>query len=254
MATAMVQHVPLSEAVGLVGFKSTVSVEAEPPSYEISESDMGSSDSPPPGLHNSLSTTAISSWVRSMMEPTSPTSPSGSPRYHPVLSSVATSLRSMSSIARSRFSGSSVTSYHSMPWATSSLSTQSIADVDESRFADYVAAPAYGVSIAVLEDLKDALDLSDLSECWSDMAGVLLWVALTAGAASHKIDDYALKKWFRALAVRTSLLLCFEHPEAIHATYLKMSRIVEALSSSGGEDVVDNLPDGSKAAGKRKRI
>ncbi|KAJ4412151.1 hypothetical protein N0V91_000619 [Didymella pomorum] len=135
-----------------------------------------------------------------------------------------------------------------MPWATSSLSTQSIADVDESRFADYVAAPAYGVSIAVLEDLKDALDLSDLSECWSDMAGVLLWVALTAGAASHKIDDYALKKWFRALAVRTSLLLCFEHPEAIHATYLKMSRIVEALSNSGGEDVVDNLPDGSKAA------
>jgi hypothetical protein len=29
---------------------------------------------------------------------------------------------------------------------------------------------------------------------------------------------------------------------------------VEALSNSGGEDVVDNLPDGSKAAGKRKRI
>jgi hypothetical protein len=249
----MIQHVPLSEAIGLVGFNSSASADAEPSSYEISETDMGSPSSSAPTSHDSLSTTAISSWVRSMMDPNSPTSPLASPRYHPALSSVATSLGSMPSTTRSRFSGSSMTSYTPMSWATKSLSTQSIAEVDENRFADYVAASTYSVSIDVLEDLKEALDLSDLSECWSDMAGVLLWVALTAGAASHKINNKALKKWFRALVIRTSLLLCFEHPEAIHATYLKMTQIVEALSNSEGKDVEGNMPESSKAAGKRKR-
>ncbi|KAJ4353419.1 uncharacterized protein N0V89_005148 [Didymosphaeria variabile] len=75
---------------------------------------------------------------------------------------------------------------------------------------------------SLLKHLKTALEHSNLSDCWADMAGVLLWVALTAGAASRRNESKVLKKWFRALAVRVSIVLCFEHPEAMHASMLRM--------------------------------
>ena len=64
------------------------------------------------------------------------------------------------------------------------------------------------------------------------MAGVLLWIALTASAASHKIDRKVLKKWFKALAIRVLVVLCFEHPEAIHASLLRMGDVVEGVEES----------------------
>jgi hypothetical protein len=84
-------------------------------------------------------------------------------------------------------------------------------------------------STTFLTQLKATLESSDLSDCWADMAGVLLWVALTAGAASHKSDKKALKKWFKALAMRVSIILCFEHPEAIHASLLRMGDVIEGV-------------------------
>jgi hypothetical protein len=64
------------------------------------------------------------------------------------------------------------------------------------------------------------------------MAGVLLWIGLVAGAASRR-SDKVLKKWFAALAMRCGIMLCFEHPEAIHATMVRMGELVSGLGDAG---------------------
>ena len=86
----------------------------------------------------------------------------------------------------------------------------------------------------ILADLKDALEKSNLSDCWSDMAGVLLWIGLVMGAASNKHEDKVLRRYFSATTLRACIMLCFEHPEAMHATMLRMSEVVEALAQNGG--------------------
>jgi hypothetical protein len=86
------------------------------------------------------------------------------------------------------------------------------------------------MSVALLRSLKNALEHTNLSECWSDMTGVLLWIGLVAGAASRNIEDVPLKRYFSATAMRAAFRLCFEHPEAIHATVLRMHAIIEGLS------------------------
>ncbi|CAO2652015.1 Nn.00g002980.m01.CDS01 [Neocucurbitaria sp. VM-36] len=90
----------------------------------------------------------------------------------------------------------------------------------------------------LLRSLKTALERSNLSSCWDDMAGVLLWIALTAAAASRRVDYKPLRNYFAALAVRVSDLLCFQHPEAIHATLLRMGELIEGLSppNSGSKE------------------
>ncbi|KAF2131783.1 hypothetical protein P153DRAFT_365340 [Dothidotthia symphoricarpi CBS 119687] len=97
----------------------------------------------------------------------------------------------------------------------------------------------------LLTSVKIALNNSGLSDCWSDLAGVLLWVSLTVGASSRK-EDKVLKRWFAALSMRATIMLCHEHPEAINATMLKMSEVIEALEvEEKGKTVV-------KEAKKRK--
>ena len=82
----------------------------------------------------------------------------------------------------------------------------------------------------ILQQLRDALEKSDLSECWSDMAGVLLWIGLVMGAASNENEDKVLARYFSATTMRACIMLCFEHPEAVHSTMLKMTDIVGALN------------------------
>jgi hypothetical protein len=117
--------------------------------------------------------------------------------------------------------------------------------------ASFFPPPAAPISTgpnALLTHLKIAIENSDLSECWSDMAGVLLWVSLVVGAASRK-SDKVLKKWFSALSVRCSILLCFEHPGPINATLYRMTELVENLSSaSSGKETLRR-----ESAGKRRR-
>jgi len=60
IATAIVEHVPLLEAISFVDFKLLVSAKAKLLSYKILELDIGSLNSLLLDLHNSLSTTAIS--------------------------------------------------------------------------------------------------------------------------------------------------------------------------------------------------
>ncbi|KAF2025688.1 hypothetical protein EK21DRAFT_93008 [Setomelanomma holmii] len=99
-----------------------------------------------------------------------------------------------------------------------------------------------------LQTLKEALEQSDLSDCWGNMAGVLLWISLTAGAASRN-SAKSLQKFFSALTVRVSFMLCFEHPEALHSTLLRMSELVEALNTAAKEDQSPERSRDMKRAG-----
>jgi len=104
----------------------------------------------------------------------------------------------------------------------------------------------------ILADLKDALEKSNLSDCWADMAGVLLWVGLVMGAASNKHDDKVLARYFSATTLRACIMLCFEHPEAMHATMLRMSEVVEALGQNGS-DVQSAVARRDDGQGARKK-
>ncbi|KAL5393174.1 hypothetical protein DPSP01_000007 [Paraphaeosphaeria sporulosa] len=100
----------------------------------------------------------------------------------------------------------------------------------------YVRRPS-NPTTTLLKHLQTALTHSNLSDCWADMAGVLLWVTLTVGAASRKADSKVLRKWFKALALRVSIILCFEHPEAMCASLLRMGDLISAIEEGGkGED------------------
>ena len=92
-----------------------------------------------------------------------------------------------------------------------------------------------GSGDTILRQLRDALEKSDLSDCWSDMAGVLLWIGLVMGAASSKSKDKNLRRHFSATTMRACIMLCFEHPEAIHSTMLRMTDVVAALGRKSGE-------------------
>ncbi|ORY11882.1 hypothetical protein BCR34DRAFT_311973 [Clohesyomyces aquaticus] len=126
----------------------------------------------------------------------------------------------------------------------------------------------------LLSCLKSAIDNSDIADCWSDMAGVLLWIGLVSGAASCKEKDEkgrVLRRWFAALTVRCAIVLCFEHPEAVHATMLRMGEVVEGVGRGGangsgngqgngsatesGIVLTDTRrPSGGARGGKRRRV
>jgi hypothetical protein len=88
------------------------------------------------------------------------------------------------------------------------------------------------------------------------MAGVLLWIGLVVGAASRK-SDIVTKRWFLALAVRCSIFLCFDHPEGIHATMLRMGEMIEALGYATGSSVVEVTRQEAprrESSGKRRKM
>jgi hypothetical protein len=91
------------------------------------------------------------------------------------------------------------------------------------------SAPAPSNPDTLLKHLRATIESSNISACWSDMAGVLLWISLVVGAASRKSESKILKKYFCALAMRVSIMLCFEHPEAINSTMLRMCEVIKAL-------------------------
>lgn len=117
-------------------------------------------------------------------------------------------------------------------------------------FTQHTPQPHSTTATSLLTDLKVVLESSNLSEAWQDMAGVLLWIALTLGAASHKAGNRVLEKWYSALAVRASILLSFQHPEAVHATVLEMGRVVEAL----GERREGEGQEQGEGVMKRRRV
>ncbi|KAF2748122.1 hypothetical protein M011DRAFT_32278 [Sporormia fimetaria CBS 119925] len=98
---------------------------------------------------------------------------------------------------------------------------------------------------SLLTRLQLALENSDLSSAWSDLAGVLLWVSLVVGAASRNQKDRTGKKWFAALAMRCAILLCFEHPQAVCATMGRMAEVVAGLR--------EVVREGGREGGRKRR-
>jgi hypothetical protein len=100
----------------------------------------------------------------------------------------------------------------------------------------------------LLKEVKDALEMSNLSDCWGDMGGVLLWIGLVMGAASHKCESDTLARYYSATAMRAGIMLCFDHTTAMHAITLRMTEVMEALSSP-----VDAEPSRLPSSSLRKR-
>jgi hypothetical protein len=80
------------------------------------------------------------------------------------------------------------------------------------------------------------------------MAGVLLWIGLVVGAASKESESKIHKKYFSALTMRAGVMLCFEHPEAINSTMVRMTEVVETLSA--GTSSANN----EEGKGKKRRL
>ncbi|KAH3918475.1 hypothetical protein HBH56_037160 [Parastagonospora nodorum] len=147
---------------------------------------------------------------------------------------------SMSSINPSRPSVSSATSAP-RPSVSSTHSTSS-----DHIYFPAPPAPAPSNTTTLLKDLRATIENSNISACWGDMAGVLLWIGLVVGAASKKSESKIHRKYFSALTMRAGVMLCFEHPESIHSTMVKMCEVVEALGA--GKQRKD------EGAGKRRRV
>jgi len=203
-ATAILKRVPLSEALKYCG-----QAHAPTPFYSASNASKSSESlvSPRTLRHDSPLTGFSTPPVYATSPPFASTNPFN---YIPPPSAPGAPKLSVSSAA------SDVSSYFPAP-----------------------PVPTLTGSAALLTDLKKTIDSSDLSDCWEDMAGVLLWVGLIVGTAS-RTSDKKLKKWFSALVMRCSIVLCFEHPQPIHATLLRMCEMVEALgyADNSGEEVV----------------
>lgn len=113
------------------------------------------------------------------------------------------------------------------------------------------AASKPSETTALLAHLKQALLSSDLSDCWAEMAGVLLWLALTVATACRTADK-ALRKWFRALAVRASIVLCFEHPEAVHRGLLRLGELIETVSEKERPGDIVNKGSAERVVRRRR--
>ncbi|KAJ4343133.1 hypothetical protein N0V95_006748 [Ascochyta clinopodiicola] len=257
-ATAIVRRVPLSKA--LPHAAATVSTQLSSLYTRAAASQLNdfptSPTSPMNTRHDSMSRlTPSPSYAASLVASQSsgsyfdvPRSSVSSVTSHPSASS-SISRPSLSSIATSQSSISSTTASPPSTYPIRSRQHQSIATpspFDYNPFYQVTSTPTPDASSTLLTDLKVVLESSNMSECWQDMAGVLLWIALTVGAASHENESRVLKKWYSALSMRASVLLCFEHPEAIHATMLKMGQVVEALREPDAAE--------SEAPGKKRKI
>lgn len=271
-ATAMVGRIPLSEVLPAAAF--AVSQESSPP-YSFSAPSQwdeapASPLSPLDPRHDPMTGVAMDSTHTT----TNFSFPSHVPNYEvsrPSVSSMATSLPSfpsttshpsVSSVATSHPSITSTASYPSV--SSAAISHPSMSEIsenwpfvplEESRpsrpsgystdimFSPFATSGMKSTTTAFLTDLKQAIFDSNLSDCWHDMGGVLMWIGLIVGAATRKHDDEVLKKWYSALAMRASVVLCFEHPQAVHSTVLKMGEVIEALSA----------PDTSSTAVEKRR-
>ncbi|KAF2686479.1 hypothetical protein K458DRAFT_198548 [Lentithecium fluviatile CBS 122367] len=124
-----------------------------------------------------------------------------------------------------------------------------------SPYASRHRKPSIPATTTLLTHLKQALQSSDLSDCWADMAGVLFWLALTVSAATRTADK-VLRKWFRALAARVSIVLCFEHPEAVHRGCLRLGELVQGLAfrEKGVGEAGRRGSAATGAVGKRRKV
>jgi hypothetical protein len=242
-ATAIIRRIPLSDALAPAAetHKSSTLY-----AYSMASLSNESLVSPSDIYTNSAAT----EYATSPSYPTYSTSPAFQQGQFYFPSSAPRS--SISSINAPR---PSVSSNATRPSITSIASTSSSHSQSYTYFPQSqprVSAPS-SASTVLLRDLRSAIEKSNISECWGDMAGVLLWISLVVGAASKKSENKVLRKYYSALTMRTGVMLCFEHPEAINATMLRMGEVVEGLGSAvqSENSMGDKKFEGS---GKRRKV
>ena len=234
-ATAILKRVPLSEALKHV---------------PAPLSDAFTQPSAPPRLSTLYTSSIASRSSDSLVSPhheTPLTEYSTSPSYSTYSASPAMPQTGyFTAQQRPSFSSTHRSSDPPRPSFSSTHSTSS-----DLIFFPPPPTPAPSGPTSLLRTLKNTLENSDLSDCWGDMAGVLLWIGLVVGAASRSSENKILKKYYSATAMRAGIMLCFEHPEAIHATMLRMGEVVEGLGSENKGDVVRRESEG---VGKKRRF
>jgi hypothetical protein len=233
-ATAIIRRMPLSEALThAADLQSSVPFYNTPAAVASSES-----------LISPLETYPEASFAGPSASPSFPTSSTSSELQQSYLQFQAADPRaSMSSLNDPRPSFSSTTSAP-RPSISSVQSTSS----DHFYFPP-PPAPAPNNTTTLLKNLRTTIEASNISACWSDMAGVLLWIGLVVGAASLKSESKIHKKYFSALTMRCGVMLCFEHPEAINSTMVRMSEVIAALGAAGKSPTSKD-----EGAPKRRRV
>jgi hypothetical protein len=233
-ATAIIRRMPLSEALThAADLQSSVPVYNTPAAVVLSES-----------LISPLETYPEASFAGPSASPSFPTSSTSSELQQSYFQFQAADPRaSMSSLNDPRPSFSS----------TASAPRPSISSV-QSTSSDHIyfpppPAPAPSNTTTLLKNLRTTIEASNISACWSDMAGVLLWIGLVVGAASLKSESKIHKKYFSALTMRCGVMLCFEHPEAINSTMVRMSEVIAALGTQGKSPT-----NKDEVAPKRRRV
>jgi hypothetical protein len=233
-ATAIIRRMPLSEALThAADLQSSVPFYNTPATVASSES-----------LISPLETYPEASFAGPSASPSFPTSSTSSELQQSYFQFQAADPRaSMSSLNDPRPSFSSTTSAP-RPSISSVQSTSS----DHFYFPP-PPAPAPNNTTTLLKNLRTTIEASNISACWSDMAGVLLWIGLVVGAASLKSESKIHKKYFSALTMRCGVMLCFEHPEAINSTMVRMSEVIAALGAAGKSPTSKD-----EGAPKRRRV
>jgi hypothetical protein len=122
------------------------------------------------------------------------------------------------------------------------------------RIHDDICAVTYHVLI------KSALIRTDLSDAWGNMAGVLLWITLIAGAGANPdsllnprlvdalapdegrtTEEEEARKWLAAVAVRCSIVLGFEYSGAMLETLRRLVCIEQLLAKMDAERTVQYM-------------
>lgn len=93
----------------------------------------------------------------------------------------------------------------------------------------FSAAPLLASTTSLVSKLKAALERSDLSDCWGDMAGVLLWIALVGGAAAKNLpkEKAPERRYIAAISVRCAIKLAFQHRTAVLSTMRCLLKVQE---------------------------
>jgi hypothetical protein len=223
-AEAIVRHVPLSDALTYA-----TEVQITPASSSISTF--------PVSIYDKISDTLASKEVT----PPSPRTHATSPVVSQPLSVYSSSRPSESSL--------NVSEPHML--YSEELPSGSSKKSPSLDYTYFPAPPATAPSntTKLLKDLRTTIEHSNISACWSDMAGVLLWISLVVGAASNKSESRLHKKYYSALTMRVGVMLCFEHREAINSTMVRMCEIIKVLGGENQETSVDD----EKGKGKKRR-
>lgn len=95
--------------------------------------------------------------------------------------------------------------------------------------------------------IKAALIRTDLSDCWGNLAGVLYWLTLIAGACANpdspnnkprrelSEEEEEGRKWLAAIAVRCSIVLSFEYGGSILETLKRLVGIEQVLAKADAD-------------------